>query len=323
MNPKAYRKKIEKQVRSAAKAMLKESAGFRKAKKAGARMRHLHNVGQLENPNDLALARRIAVNRKEEPRLRAAALSQLGPLLARSSHAVGQTISLLGDPAEAVEVRAAALNQLKAAAFSVSTFGSRRPAFIRALRSAASHENHDLRQRALGVLARMKDAPTLEKLEDGLRDPAKALVPVEKALQLLSYDAKRDVRELLTEIVEHPPSAEARNQALRNLAPDASAQPIFENVLRDKRDSSEARIIAMAALQGLEPDLLKREAASIVADNSENEEVRAACLTAAATFGEPPNAAPMLQEAARQLQAGAQSSAVRRAARKYLTKRGD
>ena len=46
----------------------------------------------------------------------------------------------------------------------------------------------ELRQRVLGILMREKDGYAQKKLLEGLKNPAKALLPPEKALQLLSYD---------------------------------------------------------------------------------------------------------------------------------------
>jgi hypothetical protein len=263
---------------------------------------------------------RVASNCQEPERLRVAAVAQLAPLLERDAEALDRLIHLLADETEAVSVRAAALTMLKAAAFHVRAFASRRPRYIAALRSAAAAEDPMLRQRALGVLARERDAPTLDKLEDGLRHPARALVPLDKALQLLSYDTKRDLHDVLVKTIADPPTPEAKQQALRNLAAEGKSKRILERVLRDKTDSKENRIIAMAGVQSLAPEVFSEIASDIVADPSEDESVRTAGLVAAATFGGGKTPTAKLQAGATQLRKRGRKPAARRAAAKYLAK---
>lgn len=321
MKPAAYRKKIEKEIQTAAKAMKKQAAAFRKKSASAAqRTRALQAVGQLQEPRDLALAMQVATNRKERERLRVAAVAQLAPLLERDAKALDRVIDLLADPKEAVSVRAAALTMLKAAAFYVGSFASRRPKYIAALRSAATSEDPMLRQRALGVLARERDAPTLDKLEDGLRDPTKAVVSPEKALQLLSYDSKRDVHDVLVKTIQNPPTPEAKQQALRNLAAEGKSKRILERVLGDKSEPTENRIVAMAGVQNLAPDAFSDIAGDIVADPSEDESVRAAGLVAATTFGGEQAHTEKLRKGAAHLQKRARQPAARRAATRYLGK---
>jgi hypothetical protein len=321
MKPATYRKKIEKEVQAAAKAMKKHAADFRKkSARSSERIRALRGVGQLQDPRDLALAMRLATDRNEPERLRVPAVAQLAPLIERNADALERVIDLLADAGEAVSVRAAALTMLKAAAFHVRAFASRRPRYVAALRSAAASEDAMLRQRALGVLARERDAPTLDRLEEGLRDPAKALLPPDKALQLLSYDTKRDLHDVLVKTIEHPPTQEAKQQALRNLAAEGKSTRILERVLRDKAESRENRIVAMAGVQSLAPEVLSDIAGDIVADPSEDESVRTAGLVAATTLdgGTTPN--KKLRKGATQLRKRGRKPAARRAAARYLAK---
>jgi hypothetical protein len=321
MNPAAYRKRIEKQVRAAARAMKKHAAEFRKkSASASKRTQALKAVGQLQNPLDLALAMRLASNRKEPTRLRVAALSQLAPLLERNVKTLELLIDLLADRKEAVSVRAAALTMLKAAAFHVRAFASRRPQYIAALRSATAAEEAMLRQRALGVLARERDAATLVRLEEGLRNPQKGLVAPDKALQLLSYDTKRDLHDVLVKTIKNPPTMEAKQQALRNLAAEGQSKRVLERVLRDKTEPKENRIVAMAGVQSLAPDTFSDIAGDIVADPSEDETLRAAGLVAATTFGGGRAPTEKLRKGAAQLQKRARKPATRRAAARYLGK---
>src|SRR5262245_8917902 len=141
MKPAAYRKKIEKQVRAAARNMKKHAAAFRKASNAKKRQQALTSVGQLQDARDLALARRIAANAKEPNRLRVAAIAQLTPLLAEGADTLKLLIDQLGNPDESASVRGAALMMLKAAAFHSSAMQSLRPRYIEALRLASRADN--------------------------------------------------------------------------------------------------------------------------------------------------------------------------------------
>ena len=141
-------------------------------------------------------------------------------------------LKVLSDQSEPMAVRLAALQSLGAAAFSVSSFASCRADYIATLRKVADDPDPELRQRVLGILMREKDGYAQKKLLEGLKNPAKALLPPEKALQLLSYDIHAEAYSAARDILKKPPNDEAKREALRLLAADAKAAPIFEKVLR-------------------------------------------------------------------------------------------
>jgi hypothetical protein len=186
---------------------------------------------------------------------------------------------------EPVEVRFAALESLQAASFSVDAFASCRGDYLATLRKVAEDENPELRQRVLGLLAREKDGFAQKKLLEGLRNPAKALVPPEKALQLLSYDVHADAYSAARAIVDNPPNEAARREALRLLAADATAAPLFETILRDKNELREIRQISASALQALKPEKLQEHAREILLDQSDYDDIKATSLTALTQFG--------------------------------------
>ena len=127
-------------------------------------------------------------------------------------------------------------------------FESCRGDYIATLRKVADDPDPELRQRVLGLLAREKDGFAQKKLLEGLQDPDKALVPPEKALQLLSYDVHADAYAAARDIVKKPPNEMARREALRLLAADATAAPMFEKLMRDKNELREIRQISASAL---------------------------------------------------------------------------
>ncbi len=185
-----------------------------------------------------------------------------------------------------MEVRLAALQSLQAASFSVVAFEACRADYTAALRQVATDPDPEIRQRVLGLLARENDGFAQKKLLEGLKKPEKALVPPEKALQLLSYDVHAETYAVAREIVKNPPNPEAKQEALRLLTADATAGPVFEKILRDKEESPEIRQISAAALHALDPEKLQENAREILLDSSEQAQIQATSLTALAQFGD-------------------------------------
>jgi hypothetical protein len=199
---------------------------------------------------------------------------------------VRQRLKVLRDTGASIEVRMAALQSLGAAAFSVGDFDTVRPDYIAALREVATDSHEELRRRALGILTRNQDAFAQKKLLDGLQDPAKALVPPEKALQLLGNDVHAGAYALARAIVKKPPSKEAKREALRLLAADSKSAPLFAKVLGDKKELRENRQLAASALHALNPAKLQASARKILLDKSDYSDIKATSLTALEQFGD-------------------------------------
>jgi len=195
-------------------------------------------------------------------------------------------LDILRNKDEAINVRLAALESLGAASFRVIAFEPWRNSYIAALREVATDPNYEMRQRVLGILARQKDGFAQQKLTEGLKDPKQALLPPEKALQLLSYDVHAEAYPAARAIVENPPNPIAKREALRLLAADTQSAPIFEKVLRDKGEISENRQISAAALQAIDPEKLRKNAREILMDPKDYKEIQAASLTALTQFGD-------------------------------------
>lgn len=317
MKVDAYRKKLERKVAGAARRAEQSRRTARDDRKTDAeRIRAMAAAGPAHS-RDRDYARTVAADRSQPAALRAAAIRQLTASPSDTAHLVEFLIERLADPGEAVEVRSAAAATLKLAAFHVRGFADHRADYLAAMRAAADVDDETLRLGVLGVLAREKDAPTWRRLEQGLRDPARALVAPEKALQLLTYDGKRDLRELLLAIIKRPPSSEARHQALRNLAGDSASKALFLRLARDKDEDREARLIALSALQLLDPAGLAKVASGLASDAREDDDLRAAGLTALATL-EPGVRRPAVVAAATRLATKGHSPAAREAARLYL-----
>jgi len=217
---------------------------------------------------------------------RVAAMAEAPLVVCESDKDLQAMLNVLRNKEEPVKVRLAALQSLQAASFSVVAFESCHGDYLATLRKVADDPNPELRQRVLGLLAREQDGFAQKKLLDGLKNPDKALVPPEKALQLLSYDVHGEAYAAARAVVSKPPNDDAKREALRLLAADATAAPLFEKLLRDKNELREIRQISASALHALQPDKLQKHAREILLDKSDYDDIKATSLTALAQFGD-------------------------------------
>ena len=277
-----------------------------------------------QNPRRIAQrALAFGTNAKNSIKARVKAMADVPLAMCEDDKSLQTVLKILREEKEPIEVRLAALQALQAASFSVVAFESCRADYTATLRAVAADKHLELRQRVLGILAREKDGFAQKKLLEGLQQPDKALLPPEKALQLLSYDVHAEAYPVARAIVGNPPNATAKREALRLLAADANAAPTFEKVLRDKKETSENRQISAAALQAIKPDKLRTHAREILLDTSENDEIQATCLTALKQFGDQGAIASdnVLLRRVKRL-GGKGSSVVKQSARQFLSKYG-
>ncbi len=256
---------------------------------------------------------------------RLAALAALGWSITDEPQRLAAVLKLLTDPSEPIQLRLAALAVLQSATFHPERFERIRADYLKALRKVSSDDDLELRQRALGMLAREHDPATQEKLIEGLREPAKALVAPEKALQLLGYDLHSDAYPIARAIVEAPPNEMARREALRLLAADGASAQLFENILMDKGESCEIRQLSASALHNLAPERLQACARQITMDSSEPSDIRSVGVTALTHFGDDDTMRQddVLNAYLKQLGDGPEGEdpGLQSAARQYVTKR--
>jgi len=235
-----------------------------------------------------ALASHSAVlaDPRKSVKQRLAALTALGWAITDDPQRLAAVLGLLKDPSEPMRLRLAALAAIQSSTFHPERLEKIRADYLRALRTVSSDADLELRQRALGMLAREHDPATQERLIDGLREPSKALVPPEKALQLLSYDVHSNAYSVARAIVDAPPNETARREALRLLAADGASAQMFEDILMDKAETSEIRQLSASALHNLAPDRLQACARRITLDSSEPSDIRSVGVTALTHFGD-------------------------------------
>lgn len=234
-----YRRKIEQSV---AKAEVSSP-------KSRSRARSVAPQGTVD-------PQRIVADRKRPVKTRVEALGRAtrdeGP------DAVPETaLKRLRDPKESAAVRLAAIKLLQQKQFFSSVAAEWRPDFVDALRAAV--RDRKVRPAALEVLSLFKDRATQEQLLEGIRKPAKALVPLSEALRLLSTDVHADVLEVARKVTDTPKlrrNKAAFVQAIRILAADASAVATLHAVVGNDAYPMDARRVAATAISHLSPDAL-------------------------------------------------------------------
>jgi hypothetical protein len=263
-----------------------------------------------------------ATSSQKPVKQRVAAMAQVPLAAVKNDDNPQAVLSILRNKEEPVEVRLAALQHLAAASFSAEGFESWRGDYIVALREVATDPDPEIRQRALGLLARENDDFAEKKLLEGLQDPEKALVPPEKALQLLSYDAHAEAYTVAREVVENPPNADAKREALRLLAADPNSAPLFEKILLDKDELRENRQISASALHALNPDKFREHARDILLDKAEYDDIQATSMTALSQFGDDEAIAKdkALLNSVERMSAGKALGKYKQSARRFLSK---
>lgn len=279
-------------------------------------------VAKAPKKRSTRAAMAVATSQRRPPRERMTAMAEAPLAVTETDDNLQAILAVVRNEEEPMEVRLAAMDSLATAAFSVVAFESCRSDYIATLREVALDPNPQIRESALGLLAGEKDGFAQKKLLDGLKDPAKALVPPEKALQLLSYDVHAESYAVARDIVENPPSEVARREALRLLAADANSAPMFEKLLRDKDELREIRQVSASALQALNPEKLQKHAREMLLDNSEYEDIQATSLTALTQFGDDEAVArdKALLKSVNRMSSKAASAKYKRSAKQFLTR---
>jgi hypothetical protein len=228
----------------------------------------------------------VAFSARQAPEQRVAALAQAPLAVCDNENNLQSVLGLLRDTNETAEVRLAAMDTLATASFSVLAFEPCRNDYIAALRDVSQDADPRIRESALGLLVGEKDAYAQKKLVEGLKKPDKALVPPEKALQLLGSDVHAESYAVARDILSKPPSELAKREALRLLSADATSAPLFEKLLRDKNEQRDIRQLSASALHAINPQKLQAHARELLLDDSDYDDIRATSLTAVKAFGD-------------------------------------
>jgi hypothetical protein len=232
---------------------------------------------------------------------------------------VAELLATLRNGKEPLTVRMAALEALAALDFLGPRFAPFRADYKEALREVATDPTPELRERAIELLAIDRDPYAQEILVQGLNRPQEALVPEAKAIQLLGYDDHAEIVPLVRRIYTRTKGA-AREEALRVLGTDPQSERLFARLLKDKSEPRSIRRLSASGLQSLNPEAFERAARKIVADEDDDNDIRATALAALAhgrEASEKPTD-PKLVETVQKIGETTRSRALRSATRRFL-----
>jgi hypothetical protein len=279
-----HRKQVEAELTASRERRAGQHVSADKSVPAAERQAALPPV--VQDPGDIATAVAILQDPDEDPGLRQSILQRLAIAVGESDALIDLVLDLSRNVTAPAGLRLVALRVLQQADFTSALFRSRRPDYLVVLREIVSDEHAELREQVLEILAIKKDEYAQRRLLDGLRNPPEAIVPPEKAVQMLGYDVHAEHFPILRDLVRNPPNPAAKEEAVRLLAGDPGSQQLLTQILTDKSESAEVRKLSAAALRWLAPVAFAEQAKHIVVDEDESDDVRAACLTALINAGD-------------------------------------
>lgn len=276
----------------------------------------------LRDQDEVAEAIDVIRDGEVDADLRASAVHAIDIEVGKRHDLIDLVIGLLRDSAEPTVLRLAALRVLQQSSFSGRAFNPKRPEYLAALRTVIDDQDASLRQEALQILAQHKDEYAQRRLLEGLEDSSKALIPPGKAIQLLGYDIHAEHYPILRDMVQNPPSPEAKQQAVRLLAADPTSKELLADRLKDKDERREVRNASAAAFQSLAPAEFEEQAKQIVLDDDEYDDLRATAINALTLFAdqEALNQDAELTGRVERLREQSPSKEVRRTADRFLRK---
>jgi hypothetical protein len=314
------RRQYAEQVERAAEEQRQAYRVFSDRSKPAEERRIALNKAVLREQDEVAEALDVIHNTEEDAELRASALHAIDIEVGKRPDLIDMVVGLLGDSAEPEVLRLAALRVLQQISFSGSAFYQKRPEVFDALRAVIDDQDASLRQEALEILAQNYDEYAQRRLLEGLEDSSQALVSPEKAIQLLGYDIHAEHYPILRDIVQNPPSPEAKEEAVRLLAADPTSKELLTALLKDKDERREVRNASAAALQSLAPAEFEEQAKEILYDTEEYNDLRATAINALTLFAdqEALDQDPELIGRIEQLREEAPSKEVERTANRFL-----
>jgi HEAT repeat protein len=255
---------------------------FRKAKNSSEMYSALDNLRHID-PKDEELvqkAYKLVTDKKEHKNLRQRALSKLTRYLHNSEPAVKDMIGMLNDKEEPVEMKRSALKSLIAISFNSPALNAQMPHYKQALRSLLNSHDPELVRMAADKLAGYKDGSTQKILLDGLKDHTKALVPDEKAIQLLGRDTRAEHYLVIRNILSQSKNPAVQLECVTALSGDPESEKEINATLADKSTDEQVRIKCISALNSLKAEKYQGELKSMILDENESPNIRAAALNA-------------------------------------------
>ena len=248
------------------------------------------------SPSGLESARRggpsasplaVARDRNAAATERVAALHALAPSQRNDEAFVRTLFELAGNRAEPAELRAGVLRILRQLRFSSVLLNQNRAQYIETLRPLIDESDPTLRQDALEMLAQEKDEYVQRRLLESVTSGTPIATTMEKTVQLLGYDIHAEHFPVLRRIATEAPSPETRREAVRLLASDPDSTDLLKQIFRDRNEDQQVRRASANGYLSLDPQGFEQAAKAVVFDQGEDDDVRAASLSALTHFAHP------------------------------------
>jgi hypothetical protein len=218
---------------------------------------------------------------------RVAALHALAPSQRNDEQFLQTLFELAGNPAESPELRSGVLRILRQLRFSSVLLNENRARYIETLRPLVDDGDPTLRQDALEMLAQEKDEYVQRRLLESLTSGTPLATTMEKTVQLLGYDIHAEHYPVLRRIATEAQGADTRREAVRLLASDPQSADLLKQIFRDRNEDQQVRRASANGYLSLDPQGFEQEAKAVVFDQGEDENVRAASLSALTHFAHP------------------------------------
>ncbi len=286
MDLELYHQQYQESLQAAADKRADYAKFLDRSRPEDERLEAARDTGGFQSTEALSQSVQIVRDPSEPPQIRALALSKAGSDIAKSPDLIEMVLGLLKDPAGPVEVRRAALNLLRQMRFTSPVLEMKRPEYMDVLRAIIDDADQVLRQQAIEMLAQQKDEYVQRRLLEGLEQPAKALLPPAKAIQMLGYDVHAEYFPILREIVKNAPDAATKQEAVRLLSADPTSVGLLTELYRNRGEHEKVRRASAIALQALAPAQFEQHAKNIVLDPDEEEGLRTTSISALSHFGD-------------------------------------
>lgn len=324
MDVEEYLKQYKKELESGDDERTRYREFLNKSRSVSERLEGLESSANSSDQDEVSESINIIRDRDEDVQIRVTAIRGISNEIGESPELIDLLLSLVRDNTEPVALREPALRVLQQLSFSSVVFRTKRPEYLDVLRSIIDDQDAELRQQAIGVLAKEKDEYVQRRLLEGLEDPSKALIPPEKAIQMLGFDIHAEHYPILRDMVKSPPNPAAKKEAVRLLAADAASKNMLAEILSDKGEDKEVRRTSAIALESLDPAEFEDRAKQIALDEDESDDLRATSLSGLGHFSslEAVSIDSSFDESVAQLRDKTASEDLRRAAEMYMNRRG-
>lgn len=229
--------------------------------------------GRLAAP-DAAKALKVAADPKADARLRLAAFraaaSGAGGNAAAADAAstgVDDLIGIAGDKSAPPALRRQATQQLHAVV-NFSPAGHRHMGkVLDALRTLIDDADQAVRDSAVSTLVGVGDKVALQRLADGLKDPAKEVQPARLALSnLVNASVPADFYDVYEPYFREPSDTATRATAARGLAMFPKGRDLLRTALADSKEPEELRLVILQALNANDRGEFPKYAIAIAED---------------------------------------------------------